>query len=265
MLGVLGEGDGVVGVDDVVAAGTHELGVLGEGAGELNVRVRVVGVGVDVLGVLSVAVVISGTRAEDVAVGVGGVIFGVGAVLGVGLVGVVAPVVEVGLGVGVADAFLPRLGFIDVGSGGGPRADDADVLDADARVEVGAEVGVPRIDVDGVEVVRGGIGLGGLELGVLVAVAVAATLTSPKIDRLRTDGASHTREMARHLRRPHPPTTFLVHLLHRHVRLAHDTYAALLLLRVILKVVRCRAEPHELHVQRVHNGPVDNIVVLVRG
>ena len=246
----------------MVAAGTHELGVLGEGAGELNVRVRVVGVGVDalvegvdVLGVLSVAVAISGTRAEDevgavvvVAVGVGSVVVGVGVVLGVvgggvGLVGVVAPVVEVGLGVGVADAFLPRLGFIDVGSGGGPRADDADVLDADARVEVGAEVGVPRIDVDGVEVVRGGIGLGGLELGVLVAVAVAATLTSPKIDRLRTDGASHTREMARHLRRPHPPTTFLVHLLHRHVRLAHDTYAALLLLlRVILKVARRRAE-----------------------
>ena len=184
MLGVLGEGDGVVGVDDVVAAGTHELGVLGEGAGELNVRVRVVGVGVDVLGVLSVAVVISGTRAEDVAVGVGGVIFGVGAVLGVGLVGVVAPVVEVGLGVGVADAFLPRLGFVDVGIGGGPRADDADVLDADARVEVGAEVGY-------------------------------------------------------HI----PLPTFRAHLLYRRVRLAYSTHAALLLLlRVILKVARRRAE-----------------------
>ena len=187
----------------MVAAGTHELGVLGEGAGELNVRVRVVGVGVDalvegvdVLGVLSVAVAISGTRAEDevgavvvVAVGVGSVVVGVGVVLGVvgggvGLVGVVAPVVEVGLGVGVADAFLPRLGFVDVGIGGGPRADDADVLDADARVEVGAEVGY-------------------------------------------------------HI----PLPTFRAHLLYRHVRLAYSTHAALLLLlRVILKVARRRAE-----------------------
>ena len=88
------------------------------------------------------------------------------------------------LGVGVADAFLPRLGFVDVGIGGGPRADDADVLDADARVEVGAEVGY-------------------------------------------------------HI----PLPTFRAHLLYRRVRLAYSTHAALLLLlRVILKVARRRAE-----------------------
>ncbi len=124
-----------------------------------------------------------------------------------GLVGVVAPVVEVGLGVGVADAFLP-LGFVDVGIGGGPRADDADVLDADARVEVGAEVGGTTSPYPPSKPTFS------------TAACASPTARTP---RSSSSSASSSKSRAA----------------------ARNT--------------------HELHIQRAHNGPGNNVSVVVRG